>query len=96
MRIYILTVGDYEANYNKIVTTDFSKVIDIAIEHYNYRGRKDPVIIWETLTSIEIWENEKQLLDYGEYQRDIINSYRPITREELIKDIERGLRERKN
>ena len=83
MKIYIITVGDYENNCNEFVTIDFNEVVDkILFILANNKGS------WNGFTSLECWEDGKQLYEYGDWCHDITGIKSNITREELVSDIE--------
>lgn len=83
MKIYIVTIGDYEANHNDLVTTDFviatDKIMDILINNHG---------VYDRFSSLECWEDGKQLYEYGDWCHDIAGVKSNVTREELVSDIE--------
>jgi hypothetical protein len=89
MKIYIVTIGDYEANHNDLVTTDFDtaieKIMDILKNNHGCNNG---------FTSLECWEDGNQLYEYGDWCHDIAGVKRDITKEELLEDIEYHIKNR--
>jgi len=89
MKIYIVTIGDYEANHNELVTLNFdvavNKMIDVLTNNHG---------AYDNFSSLECWEDEKQLYEYGDWCHDITGIKRNITKEELLNDIEYHIKHR--
>jgi hypothetical protein len=83
LKIYVITVGDYEANHNKFVDTNFDSVVDKTLDILNNNHG-----CFDGFTSLECWEDGEQLYEYGDWCHDIAGVKKNITREELIADIE--------
>lgn len=83
MKIYVTTHGNYEDNHISLVTTDF----DLAIRHFLDYSKEDPY--WNSMSNIKVWENNKQLFDYGSMNYDIINQKKPekLTYDDIRNDI---------
>lgn len=89
MKIYIITTGDYEANHNELVTTDFNLAIDKTIYILsNNHGAFDE------FSSLECWEDGNQLYEYGSWCHDIAGIKNNITKEELLEDIDYHIKHR--
>lgn len=92
MRIYIVTVGEYEDNCNGLCTMDYNKALEYFLEHYSPNNKS--VLYHEEVASLEIWENDKKIGDYGEFTFDRSPNPCQITFAELKEDVEKHIRER--
>jgi len=80
MKIYITTHGEYNDNHVSLCTIDF----ELAIKHFiNYSKTG----IYNTMASIEVWEDNKRLLDYGQMRYDVVNLKENATFNEIKDDI---------
>lgn len=85
MKIFITTHGQYEENHISLCTTNF----EFAIKHFVDYSKTN---WWKSMSSLECWENNKQIFDYGHMNYDIINSTygdarKNITYEDIRNDI---------
>lgn len=80
MKIYITTHGNYEDNHNSLCTIDFDK----AIKHFLDYSK---TAWFNSMGSIEIWENDEQILDYDSKNYDVINNKKDLTYEEIKADV---------
>lgn len=87
MKIYITTHGNYEDTHISLCTTDF----ELAIRHFIDYSK---TAWYNSMGSIEIWEDNKQLLEYGHMNYDVVNHRTEITPEEIRVDILKQLEER--
>lgn len=62
--IYIVTVGYYEENYNALVTENLEKAIRYYLENDG--------------ASIQIWNNEEEIHEYGTYPFEDSKEYEKI------------------
>lgn len=80
MKIYITTHGDHDDNHVSLCTTD----IELAIKHFIDYSKT----LWiNTMFSIEVWEDNIKILDYGMSNNDIINIRRNIIYDDLKDDL---------
>ena len=80
MKIYITTHGEYNDNHVSLCTIDF----ELAIKHFiNYSKTS----IYNVMSSIEVWEDSKRLLDYGQMRYDVVNLKENATFNEIKDDI---------
>ena len=80
MKIYITTHGEYNDNHVSLCTIDF----ELAIKHFiNYSKTG----IYNAMASIEVWEDNKRLLDYGQMRYDVVNLKQNATFNEIKDDI---------
>jgi len=80
MKIYITNHGEYEDSHISLCTTDF----DLAINHFiNYSKTG----LYNKMGSIEIWEDNNKVLEYGIMRYDVVNCGREVTPEEIKEDI---------
>jgi hypothetical protein len=89
LKIYIITLGDYEANHNELVTTDFDIAVDFVL-----KAVKENLRPYDNFNSLECWEDGKQLYEYGDWIHDITGVKKNITKEELLEDIEYHIKNR--
>lgn len=68
MKIYITTHGLYEYEHISLCTTDF----DLAIKHFLDYYKKDT--FWNSMGSIQVWEDNKLVYEYGDRNYHIINN----------------------
>jgi hypothetical protein len=82
MKIYITTHGSYEWNHISLCTTYF----EFAIRHFIDYSKIDNY--YNHMESFEVWEDNKQILDYGSLNYDIINQkHNTVTYDELKNEI---------
>jgi len=95
--IYIITCGEYENTYTSLATDDYKKALMHILEHYNYRGKPEKECCdWnDTFNELEVWENNKQIYSYGGLAKDRINSYIPMSYDELDADVQKRIKEEK-
>lgn len=89
MRIFVTTHGSYEANHISLVTVDF----DLAVKHFLDYSKTGWI---NSMGSIEIWEDNKQLLSYGSMSYDIVNNRfgkDSLTYDDIKNDILKQLKE---
>ena len=84
MKIYITTHSKYDENHISLCTTDFK----LAINHFVDYAKTG---WYNSMGSIEIWEDNEKLLDYGSMRFDIINLKEDATFEEIKDDILRQM-----
>lgn len=80
MKIYIVTHGEHEDNHISLCTTDFDK----AVNHYINCSKPD---CYNCKGSIEIWEDERLLLEYGDMDYHLVVCKEDVTCEEIKEDI---------
>lgn len=76
-KIFVVKHGEYEDKRITLVTFDIDKACKFLIEF----GTTN--CIYDCINGIEIWQNEKLLIDYGCLTVHIINK---LTEKELIND----------
>jgi hypothetical protein len=91
--IYIVVCGLYEDAENACVTQDIDVAVTVALRHYNYKNRPDPVSpYWNTLNCIEVWDDCHRICEYGNYIYDKICTKQPLTHEELKVDLIKAIK----
>ena len=93
--IYVITCGEYEDVYISLVTDDYNKALIHIFERYNYRGKpeKEQCSWHDEFCEMGIWENNKLVCSYGKLAEDRINSYVPMSYDELDADIQKRIKE---
>lgn len=88
--IFIVSHGEYECKEITLVT----ECIDKAINNFLYY--KSPFISLDIPNSIEVWDEDKLLVNYGGLMSDLVNKMEKekITFQELKNDLLKKLEER--
>lgn len=84
MKIYVITHGLYEYEHISLCTISF----DLAIKHFLDYYKQNPD--WNIMGSIQVWEENKCIFEYGDRNYHIINSKwdkNNITYEMIEKDM---------
>lgn len=80
MKIFIVDQGLWEDNEIVLVTTDFDEALNYVVS-YTQR-HKD-----KFCGHISMWENSKEIYEYGRLNTEIINNQKILTYDELKNDI---------
>lgn len=83
MEIYVVICGEFDEAENCLVTTNLNVALDYISKHLTTKHT------WTRFSCMECWKDGVKQYTYGTWNGDRCNLRKPMTVNELAKDIDR-------